>query len=691
MSVVAVIKKPDDVGLVVRWSADVAAARKSKLTVLCWASAPSVKYPLLSSEEEIAEVEQLAAKVREFCRLDEAAEGHKVFALPAADIEIQRVLHPDVTKAAIEHVRRTEADVLVVASPDPTGQTGAAYNNHPLLRQSPCATLVLFQGKEPAAKKARVFLMGTDSPHDVTGSTLAARLAVRTGALSIIARVEEGEEEAIEVGRRELRQLLRTANVKRHERVRRRVFLADDRERLASAIDKCDLVLVGANNQAWVRGVMRHKDHPTIGVVKQAPPLRIGQKRRNVNWQPRMNPADYADLVQTLRTGSKLNADFLTMLGLAAAIASWGLLQDSPAVVIGSMLLAPLMTPMIAIGLAMAQANPKFGRKSMGAVLVGFLVTLLVSTLIGLFTPGRELTAQVLSRGEPNLLDLGIALASGAAAAYALARPNLVGAVAGVAIATALVPPLCSIGISMAYGNFGNAQGAGVLFVTNLVAIIIGAAATFRLLGVSPQRKDLIQRQWVFRMVFVLALAVIVLAFPLEHALQRSIDRGKPQPRTFPLTKAVEESLAEHVSKSPRIELVSTGRPSSSHATADVIIVLASPEDLPEYYADKLIEIVHREMEDDTLRVRVHCLLEAWQEPRETAADSATTAAEDVAEDVAEEAVEAVLDEKIPAAQQPAKQPTPALQKSHEEGNRSDSSAEKAPPNEVEKPATPGS
>ena len=81
------------------------------------------------------------------------------------------------------------------------------------------------------------------------------------------------------------------------------------------------------------------------------------------------------------------------------------------------------------------------------------MCTLTISLLIGLVAPGAELTPQIYARGAPTLLDLGVAVASAAAAAYALARPNLVGSIAGVAIATALVPPLCSVGLSLAYGD----------------------------------------------------------------------------------------------------------------------------------------------------------------------------------------------------------------------------------------------
>lgn len=620
MSVLALVTKLDDVELVVRWSAAMAVSRETSLTVLCWAYAPTAQFPLLEDHADDSATDDLVAKVRDVAQSAIAESTPERKRIKPSDIDIQRVEHPNATDATLEHIRRNEPGLLVMAAPDPTGKSSATYANNPLLRQSACMTVVLYPSNNRPSGRSRVFVMATDSPHDTAASQLASRLASHGKSLATIARVEEGGEEAIELGNRELRLLMRRANVKRHEHIRHRVFVDDDFDGLAAAINKSDLVLVGANNQKWVRGVVAHEKSPTVGVVKQAPPLRLGQRRPGTPWRPMMNPADYADLVQSLRQGSKLNVDFLTMLGLASAIASWGLLQDSPAVVIGSMLLAPLMTPMIAIGLSMAQANPNFGRKSMGSVLVGFFVTLVVSMAVGFFTPGEEITSQVIARGDPNILDLCIAIFSGAAAAYALARPNLVGAVAGVAIATALVPPLCSVGISIAYQNYDNAQGAVLLFVTNVVAIIIGAAITFRLLGVMPRKINDLQRQWVFRMACGLMVFVLLLVYPLHRALERSIERGKPQPRTYPLTFAVEEALTSHVNKTPEVELIASGRPSSAQRTADVVIVLASPYPLPLSYADGIVKVVHDEMEDDTLIVHVHCVQEAWY-PDEPAVD----------------------------------------------------------------------
>jgi hypothetical protein len=224
------------------------------------------------------------------------------------------------------------------------------------------------------------------------------------------------------------------------------------------------------------------------------------------------------------------------------------------------------------------------------------------------------MTSQILARCSPNLLDLGIALFSAAAAAYALARPNLVGAIAGVAIATALVPPLCSAGISLAYREYLYASQAGLLFVTNLVAIILGAAFMFRILGVMGTRANSKQRRWVYRMVTLLVLAVLGLAYPLEQSLERNIDLGKPQPSSYPLTRTVAEAVEDYVRQLPDVRIVAAGRPSSLYADSDVEIFLTSPKPMPRSYATDIIAIVQHEMNDPELIVNVIGLKNEWQQ-----------------------------------------------------------------------------
>ncbi len=620
MSVLALVTKSEDVKLVTTWAAEFAAARDTTLTVLCWAHSPMVVDPQLADAEKTEAVDELVAEVHRVIALTAEDESEGQLPLAAESINVHRLLHPDAIAATLQQVRTEEPELVVAAAEDHSGRSGATYATNRLLRQSPCNTIILFGNRERSTRKPRVFVGTADSPHDVAAVNLAARMAKAFDTQVTMARAEqESGEQAIAIGRRELRQLMRDAGVKRDDHIERLVVRSGDAAGIAAEMNEHDLVMLGANNQRAVQLIMELTEIPVVAVVKRAPPLRVWYRKKNSpEWNPRLSPADYVDLIQGLRRGSRLSVDFLIMLGLAAAIASLGLLQDSSAVVIGSMLLAPLMTPMIGIGLSLAQANPKLGWNSLVSIICGFILTLAISFIVAVVTPGEEMTLQVLARGNPNILDLMIALFSACAAAYALARPNLVGAVAGVAIATALVPPLCAAGISLAYRQYDIAQGASLLFATNLVAIILGAAATFRYLGVTSSEAGKTQRRWVYRVLGILGIAVIAMAVPLHLALERNIEQGKPQPANYPLTKAVEEALVEHIERTPDVELVAAGRPSSLHATADVVIIVMSPRDLPESFGDELTEIVRREMEDEELVVRVHCLQEAWQSSKST-------------------------------------------------------------------------
>ena len=131
---------------------------------------------------------------------------------------------------------------------------------------------------------------------------------------------------------------------------------------------------------------------------------------------------------------------------LASTIAYYGLLQSSAAVIIGAMLVAPLMSPMIAMAHAIVMGNLTMLRRAFLSTLAGVGVAIGIAALFTLLLPSIPPSREILSRTAPTLLDLCVALASGAAAAYALARKEVAAALPGVAIAAALVPPLCVVG-----------------------------------------------------------------------------------------------------------------------------------------------------------------------------------------------------------------------------------------------------
>lgn len=171
---------------------------------------------------------------------------------------------------------------------------------------------------------------------------------------------------------------------------------------------------------------------------------------------------------------AELNEVFLVLSVGASLIATLGLLANSAAVVIGAMVVAPWITPLRAAAFAILLGEVRLLGRSLRTLLVGVSTTTLLSLILGLVAGLPKFGAEVLTRTEPNLLDLGIALVAGGLATYAKLRSDAVSSVAGTAIAVALVPPVCVMGLLLSHQRWSEASGAGLLFTTNLLGILTG-------------------------------------------------------------------------------------------------------------------------------------------------------------------------------------------------------------------------
>jgi uncharacterized hydrophobic protein (TIGR00271 family) len=173
----------------------------------------------------------------------------------------------------------------------------------------------------------------------------------------------------------------------------------------------------------------------------------------------------------SIRKGALLDRTYIIMNVLATIIACYGLFANSPAVVIGAMVVALLLGPIIGIALGVVEADNATLRKALVSEVAGVCIVYVTALIIGLFNRDLQLTNEILSRTAPNFIDLMIALAGGAAAAYALLSPRMSLSLVGVAVAIALVPPLSSSAILLARGDFSMAGNAALLALTNIVAI----------------------------------------------------------------------------------------------------------------------------------------------------------------------------------------------------------------------------
>ena len=337
------------------------------------------------------------------------------------------------------------------------------------------------------------------------------------------------------VGHKFLDKILSKAKLKENEQVQPVVVLEDN---IFSGIkkqldkDNYDLLLIGASNIGFVRRVlfdtvpnklMEGKDGISIAVIRTARPAlqRIKEKIEDIFdfAIPQLQREERITLFEALQTRCEWNFDFLALMVLSTAIASIGLIQDSSAVVIGAMLVAPLMTPLLGSGLALVQGNLPLLKSASRSIFFGFFTALIVAFLIGIISPIANLTPELTARGAPSLLDMLVALLSGVAAAHCSARPGLSAALPGVAIAAALVPPLATIGIASSLGEIEIAKGATLLFSTNIVAIILGALCTFYAAGIRNKNELSVTSAWAKRGIISLILILSILAVPLGSVI----------------------------------------------------------------------------------------------------------------------------------------------------------------------------
>jgi uncharacterized hydrophobic protein (TIGR00271 family) len=339
-------------------------------------------------------------------------------------------------------------------------------------------------------------------------------------------------------------------------------------------------------------------------------PDKPGFKQRVFDFFPTLERSERKELVQRIAIGADGGVDFIVMMLLAATLASLGLLQGSTAVVIGAMLVAPLMGPLVAAGLALAQGNLSLFRSALSVSGTGILLGLGASLFFGVINPGFEASMEIEARGKPDMLDLFIAFASGMVAAYAMGRPNVSGTLAGVAIAAALLPPLAVVGIGLTNNELVIAGNAAILFATNLVAIILGAALIFRLLGIHVTSSETGESRWVRRATMLFTLLVVILAAPLLLNVLEKGREGQARPAIYPVSADVRSDVWEYINSHPELKMIMMARHSVEPDTGITLMVTTSGP-LQFSVKDDLTQIVRAARKNMDTTVRVFTLLEA--------------------------------------------------------------------------------
>tara|TARA_R110002072_G_scaffold2288_15_gene18996 strand:- start:11540 stop:13426 length:1887 start_codon:yes stop_codon:yes gene_type:complete len=433
-------------------------------------------------------------------------------------------------EGTLDHVRSEKADRLILVQQDIFGSTKPPTKRRRfLLDNVTCPVMVLRPGKTLGRDALLAVARG---PHARAALIHGEAHATAHGGITTAVKVEPSVgEDAQGIGVRILNRVLTKALGERAADVRRQVFIDDvPANGLEQALE--------ASPEAWVWLGMSRKTKigrylrstttlrlaqrcpgATLVLVRVSMPLAgrlLGRIEASMLQRvPQLGRDHRLDLVERVQSNSHWDFDFKVLMCLSTFIATFGLVANAPAVIIGAMLVAPLMTPLLGMGIALVQGNTKLAKLASRSVLAGFLTAFAIGWIVGVLHPHEIATEEMRMRNWPGLVDLAVAFVSGLAAAYASSRANLSAALPGVAIAAALVPPIATSGLALAMGDFSLCLGAALLFGTNLVTIVLASAAALWSVGL---RTGQIGSKYTRRMGLLLGAAAFVLVVWLAFA-----------------------------------------------------------------------------------------------------------------------------------------------------------------------------
>ncbi|XAM01537.1 TIGR00341 family protein [Phycisphaeraceae bacterium D3-23] len=577
MSVAVVVETESEVPALLGWAWQVARARRSDVKVLFAGGRDATEQdpPAVAVKSAVSDLVDTHARLSATQAESEAQTGTGTKPTDperCPQFELVVLKQQDPAAAVLEALQEHGVKLLIVAKHriDRTKDSLPAI----LFREARCMVLLLRPGNTDGQRCRRILVPTSGGPHATEALRLADVLAALPDTSCSIDQQQPGGVDALyvepnvgpeaeAVGAKLADKAIRKAlgDPAGHPLVSAQVRIAKDfREGIALAAEggAYDLVLLGATNHWHARralfGSVPDKllsdasSGLTVGVVRQQVPfveaatqaLRLFLER----IVPQLEREDRIALVERVQGASRWNFDFVALICLSTLIATLGLMQNSVAVVIGAMLVAPLMTPLVGCGLSVVQGNGRLIREAIHAVVLGFLLAFSIAVAMGYLIPHAGLTPQMLARGQPNMLDLGVAFVSGMAAAYATARPNLSGALPGVAIAAALVPPISTSGVALAHGDYITSAGASLLFVTNIVAIVLGAAISLYAVGMQPAHLHTSKKRWTRHAAMSLIMGVVLLSVPLGYWLYDSLPR-------YQVPETLRERIAERVEQEP--------------------------------------------------------------------------------------------------------------------------------------------
>ncbi len=218
------------------------------------------------------------------------------------------------------------------------------------------------------------------------------------------------------------------------------------------------------------------------------------------------------DVYRVLAEGAMPTIEYYVLIVISCVVATSGLLQGSTAVIIGAMIIAPLMTPILSFSIAILWGDLLIIRLALKSLFNGVVLTIALSAAIAYIFSMPDYSPEIMARTVPSAFDIIVALASGVVGAYGYANKKISATLVGIAIAVALMPPLCVVGIGLGTMNLAVAGGAALLFAINLVSISLAGAVVFLVMKIQPIESDdsVVRKRALSHIVFSMAILTVI-------------------------------------------------------------------------------------------------------------------------------------------------------------------------------------
>jgi uncharacterized hydrophobic protein (TIGR00271 family) len=465
----------------------------------------------------------------------------------------------------------------------------------PVVQSANCDVIV--QEGETSLNLERILIPAAGGPNAPRALTLARTIAPQANITALyVADQKLGQAEVL-VGQARLDLMIHRLSEEDFKMVQAKVVKASTP--VEGIVDEAnagyDLIILGAGNEGLVdrfifgdipQAILDQSPIPTMIVRRRLTYLSTFWRRtwgRIFGLIPPLTLEEQAEVQKTMRRNAQPSPDFFVTLTLAAALAALGLLMNSAAIIIGAMIVAPLMTAILSMGLSIVLGDPRLFWRATTTTLRGILLAIVMGFIVGQIVPGAEATDEVLIFARPSVLDLAVALTAGTAAAYAISRKEVSAALAGVAVAAALTPPLVNIGLGLALRDWRIAWGAGLLFTANLVAIVATSGFVFLWMGFRPKPGDPNRTIARRRGFFTFTILLILTTIPLIILTQQSLSG-------LQFRRSLDAVIEEEVAEIPGGEVVEWSYEISEDDVVNLDLTIRVPTTLGYYVARDLQE-----------------------------------------------------------------------------------------------------